>query len=129
MNEKELFKRCFVCVILFVLCATAVFYIIGTRTNIHNNGNGTNAARDEFKHIEETQRTERKSLNETEKSINRGINRVEKSETAVTNSQERIESSKQTNREIASVERADAEIIAECEQILARVRKRATTEN
>ena len=128
MNEKELIKRLVACLIIILACYFAFAYI-GTRKDIQNHGNGINAARDEFKHIEETQRTERKSLNETEKTINRGINRVEKSETAVTNSQERIGSSERTNREIASVERADAEIIAECEQILARVRKRATTEN
>nr|DAM85186.1 MAG TPA: hypothetical protein [Caudoviricetes sp.] len=127
MNEKELIKSLVGCLIIILACYFAFAYI-GTR-NVHYNGNGISAARVEFKHIEETQRTERKSLNETEKTISRGINRVEKSEAAVTNSQERIESSEQTNREIASVERADAEIITECQQILARVRKRATTEN
>ena len=81
--------------------------------------------------ITETELTQLETNLEVLKKHNelRGINRVEKSETAVTNSQERIGSSERTNREIASVERADAEIIAECEQILARVRKRATTEN
>ena len=114
MNEKELIKRLVVCLIIILACYFAFAYI-GTRKDIQNHGNGTNAARDEFKHIEEAQRTERKSLNETEKSINRGINRVEES--------------KQANREIASVERKDAEIIAECQQILKRVRGRTTTED
>ena len=127
MNEKELIKSLVGCLIIILVCYFAFAYI-GTR-NVHYNGNGINAARDEFRSIEEAQRTERKSINETEKAITRGISRVEKSETAVTNSQERIESSKQTNREIASVERADAEIIAECQQILKRVRERTTTEN
>ena len=115
--KKEFIKRVFICVLLILLCYFAVYFIIGTRTktNIHHNRNGTNAARDEFKHIEETQRTERKSLNETEKSITR--------------SQKGIDESTRTNKDITEIERKDAEIIAECEQILARVRKRATTEN
>ncbi len=115
MNEKEFIKRIGICVLLVLLCAFAVYFIIGTRKDVHNNGQGANAVRNELRNIEETQRTERKSLNETEKSINRGINRVEES--------------KQANREIASVERADAEIIAECQSILARVRKRTATED
>ena len=114
MNEKELIKRLVACLIIILACYFAFAYI-STRTNIHHNRNGTNAARDEFKHIEETQRTERKSLNETEKSITR--------------SQKGIDESTRTNKDITEIERKDAEIIAECEQILARVRKRATTEN
>lgn len=121
MNEKELIKRLVACLIIILACYFAFAYI-STRTNIQNHGNGTNAARDEFKTIRDAQREETSVIDETKQSINRG-------ETAVTNSQERIESSKQTNREIASVERADAEIIAECQQILKRVRERTTTEN
>lgn len=124
MNEKikKITIICVICVVFCVFATLTVLSLIGTRKDIQNHGNGTNAARDEFRSIEEAQRTERKSINETEKAINRG-------KQAVTNSQERIESSKQTNREIASVERADAEIIAECQQILKRVRERTTTEN
>lgn len=113
MNEKELIKSLVGCLIIILVCYFAFAYI-GTR-NVHYNGNGTNAARDEFKHIEEAQRTERKSLNETEKSITR--------------SQKGVDDSTRTNKEIADVERADAEIISESQSILKRVRERATTEN
>ena len=126
---KKITTICVICVVFCVFATLTILSLIGTRKDIQNHGNGINAARDEFRSIEEAQRTERKSINETEKAITRGINRVEKSETAVTNSQERIGSSERTNREIASVERADAEIITECQQILARVRKRTATES
>ena len=115
MNEKELIKRTFVCVLFVLLCAFAVFFIVGTRTNVHDNRNGSDKVRNELRNAEETQREETSVIDETEK--------------AITRSKERVDESERTNREITSVERKDAEIIDECQQILARVRTRATTEN
>lgn len=115
MNEKEFIKRIGICVLLVLLCYFAVFFIVGTRKDIHDNGHGANAVRDEFKHIEETQREETRTINETEKAITRG--------------KERVDDSTRTNKEIADVERADAEIITECQSILKRVRERNKSED
>lgn len=115
MNEKEFIKRIGICVLLVLLCAFAVFFIVGTRKDVHNNGYGTNKVRTELGNIETTQREETRAIDETEKSITRG--------------KERVDESEQTNREITEIERKDAEIIDECQQILKRVRKRTTTEN
>lgn len=114
MNEKELIKRLVVCLIIILACYFAFAYI-GTRKDVQNHGNGINAARDELGSIETTQREETRVINEAEQSITRG--------------KERVDESTRTNREIASVERKDAEIIAECQQILKRVRERTTTED
>ena len=115
MNEKELIKRTFVCVLFVLLCAFAVFFIVGTRTNVHDNGYGTNKVRTELRNAEETQREEARTITETEKSITRG--------------KERVDESERTNRKITSIERKDAEIIAECQSILKRVRERNSSKD
>lgn len=115
MNEKELIKRTFVCVLFVLLCAFAVFFIVGTRTNVHDNGYGTNKVRTELRNAEETQREEARTIDETEKSITRG--------------KQAVDESTRTNKSIEKLERKDAEIIGECQSILKRVRERATTEN
>lgn len=115
MNEKELIKRIGICVLLVLLCAFAVHFIIGTRKDVHNNGYGTNAARDELTNAQTTQREEARTITETEK--------------AITRSQKGIDDSEQANREIADTERKDTEIIDECQSILARVRERATSKD
>ena len=113
--KKEFIKRIIICVLFVLLCAFAVFFIVGTRTNVHDNGYGTNKVRTELTNAQTTQREETRVINETEKSITRG--------------KERVDESEQTNREITSVERKDAEIITDCQQILARVRKRNKSED
>ncbi|WP_276945836.1 hypothetical protein [Dialister micraerophilus] len=117
MNEKikKITIICVICVVFCVFATLTVLSLIGTRKDIQNHGNGTNAARDEFRSIEEAQRTERKSINETEKAINRG--------------KQAVDESTRTNKSIEKLERKDAEIITECQQIFARVRKRTATEN
>lgn len=114
MNEKELIKRLVACLIIILACYFAFAYI-STRTNIQNHGNGTNAARDEFKTIRDAQREETRVIDDTAESITRG--------------KERVDESERTNKEITSIERTDGEIIAECQQILKRVRERTTTED
>ena len=114
MNEKELIKRLGACLIIILACYFAFAYI-GTRTNVHDNGYGTNKVRTELTNAQTTQREETRVINDTEKAITRG--------------KERVDESTRTNKEIADVERADAEIITECQQILKRVRERTTTEN
>lgn len=108
---------------IFILAfLISVIFMCTCGKNVYDNGHGIDNVRDELTNATNSQREEASVIDETKQSINR-------SEAAVTNSQERIESSEQTNREIASVERSDAEIIAESQSILARVRERTATEN
>lgn len=115
MNEKELIKRIGICVLLVLLCTFAVFFIVGTRKDIHNNGHGANKVRTELGNIETTQREETRTIDETEKAITRG--------------KERVDESTRTNKSIEKLERTDGEIIDECQSILARIRERATSKD
>lgn len=112
--EKEFIKRITVCVLLVLLCAFAVYFIIGTR-NVHDNGNGVGKVRNELRSIETTQREEKRTIERTER--------------AITNSTNAVRNGEQTNKDITEIERKDAELITECQQILARVRERTTTED
>lgn len=103
-----IFILAFICAVIF--CCTS-------RNNIYDNRCGADKVKDELTNAQAAQREEASVISETKQSINR-------SEAAVTNSQERIEASEQTNKEIANVERSDAEIIAESQSILARIRER-----
>lgn len=109
-DKKEFIKRITICVLFVLLCYSAVYFIIGTRKDIHNNGNGTDTIRNELRNAETTQREETRAIGETEK--------------AITRSQKGIDESTRTNKEITSIERKDTEIVDECQQILARVRER-----
>lgn len=115
MNEKEFIKRITVCVLLVLLCAFAVFFIVGTRKDIHNNGQGANKVRTELGNIEATQREEKRT--------------IERTEQAITNSTNAVRNGEQTNKDITEIERKDAEIIAECQSTLARIRERATSKD
>lgn len=109
-GKKEFIKRTFVCVLFVLLCAFAVFFIVGTRKDIQNHGYRIDKVRNELEHAQEAQREEARAIDDTAKSITRG--------------KERVDDSTRTNREIADTERKDAEIVDECQQILARVRER-----
>lgn len=115
MNEKEFIKRITVCLLFILLCAFAVFFIVGTRTNIHDNGCGVDNVRDELEHAQAAQREEARSIGRASEATHR--------------STEAISNSQRTTKEIKRMERKDAEIIDECEQILKRVRKRTATGN
>ena len=115
MNEKEFIKRIIICVLLVLLCAFAVYFIIGTRKDIHDNGQGVSKVRTELRNIETTQREEKRTIERTERAITRG--------------KERVDESERTNKDITEIERKDAEIIAECQSILKRVRERNKSEN
>lgn len=113
-DKKEFIKRTFICVLFVLLCYSAVYFIIGTR-NVHDNGHGADKVRNELEHAQAAQQEETRAIDETARAITRG--------------KERVDESTRTNKEIASVERSDAEIISECEQVLARVRERKATRN
>lgn len=114
-GKKEFIKRTFICVLFVLLCYSAVYFIIGTRKDIQNHGYGANAVRDELTNAQTAQREETRVIDETEKAITRG--------------KERVDESTRTNKSIEKLERKDAEIIDECQQILASVRGRTATEN
>lgn len=114
-DKKELIKRTFICVLFVLLCYSAVHFIIGTRKDIHDNGHGANAVRNEFRSIEKAQQEETRVIDDTARAITRG--------------KQAVDESTRTNKEIADVERADAEIIDECQSILRRVRERNKSEN
>lgn len=120
MND---YKKEDIFVIVFIVAfIISVVFMCTSRNNLHDNGNSADAIRNELEHAQEAQCDEATAIRETKQSISR-------SKAAVTNSEERIGASEQTNREIADAERADAEIIAESQSILARVRERGGAEN
>lgn len=110
------YKKEDILVVIFILAfICAVAFMCACRNDVYDNGHGADKVRDELEHARTAQQKEARAIDDTARAIDR-------SQKAVTNSE-------QANREIASVERADAEIIDECEQVLARVRERKTTEN
>lgn len=117
MNEKikKITIICVICVLFVLLCYSAVYFIIGTRKDIHDNGYRANAVRNELTNAQTAQREETRVIDDTAESIAR--------------SQKGIDESERTNREITSVERKDAEIITECQQILKRVRERNSSKD
>ena len=117
------YKKEDVLVVVFLISfLISVAFMCTSRNNVYDNGYGADKVRDELTNAQAAQREEASVISEAKQSINR-------SKAAVTNSEERIERSEQTNREIANVERSDAEIIAESQSILARVRERTATED
>lgn len=108
-----IFILAFICAVIF--CCTS-------RNDVYDNGHGIDNVRDELEHAQAAQQEETRAIDETTRAIDR-------SQKAVTNSEERIETSQQTNREITDTERSDAEIIDECQSILARIRERGGKEN
>lgn len=110
------YKKEDVLVVVFLIAfLISVAFMCTSRNDVYDNRNGADKVRDEFANAQAAQRNETRAIDETKQSINR-------SEAAITNSEE-------TNREIADTERKDAEIIDECEQVLARVRERNQEKN
>ncbi len=115
MND---YKKEDIFVIVFIVAfIISVVFMCTSRNNLHDNGNSADAIRNELEHAQEAQCDEATAIRETKQSINR-------SKAAVTNSEAAVTNSEQTNKEIANVERSDAEIIAESQSILRAVRER-----
>ena len=113
MNE---YKKEDILIIIFVLAfICAVVFMCTCRDNVYDNGHGIDKVRDELEHAQAAQQEETRTIEDTAESISR--------------SEKGIDDSTEANREIADTERADAEIVDECEQILARVRERKATGN
>lgn len=113
MNE---YKKEDILVGIFILAfICAVIFMCTCGKNVYDNGHGIDNVRNELENAEKAQQEEKRAIDETTRAIDR-------SQKAVTNSE-------QTNREIADTERGDAEIVDECQQILARVRERGSKED
>ena len=119
MNGK---KEDVLVVVFLIAFLISVAFMCTSRNDVYDNRCGADKVRDELENATNSQREEARTISETKQSINR-------SEAAITNSEERVDDSTKTNREIASVERTDAEVIGECQQVLKRVRERTATEN
>lgn len=110
------YKKEDVLVGIFVIAfLISVVFMCTSRNDVSDNGHGADKVRDEFTNAQAAQQEETSVIDDTARAIDR-------SQKAVTNSE-------QANREIADTERADAEIIDECQSILASVRERTATED
>lgn len=112
---KNGYKEDIVVIIFIVAFIVSVVFMCTCGKNVYDNRNGIDNVRNELENATNSQREEASVISETKKSISRG--------------KQAVEESTRTNKEIADTERADAEIIAECQSILARVRERTATED
>lgn len=105
------YKKEDVLVVVFLIAfLISVAFMCTSRNDVYDNRNGADKVRDELTNAQAAQQEETSVIDDTAESISR--------------SQKGIDDSTKTNREIADTERADAEIIDECKQILAGVRER-----
>lgn len=103
-------------VVIFILAfLISVIFMCTCRNDVSDNGHGIDNVRDELEHAQAAQREEARAIGRASEATHR--------------STEAISNSQRTTKEIKRMERKDAEIIDECEQILKRVRKRTATEN
>lgn len=109
-KKEDIFMLVFVAAFLIT-----VFFMCAGRSSIYDLRVGADKVRDELANAQAAQQEETRVIDDTAESISR--------------SQKGIDDSTKTNREIADVERSDAEIIDESQSILARVRERKATEN
>lgn len=110
------YKKEDILVVIFILAfLISVIFMCTCRDNVYDNGHGADKVRDELTNAQTTQQEETRAIDETARAITRG--------------KERVDESTRTNKEIADIEREDAEIVDECQQILARVRERGGKEN
>ena len=112
MNDKKETILMFIFVGAFLI---TVFFMCAGRSSIYDLRVGADKVRDELTNARTAQQEETRTIDETARTIDR--------------SQKGIDDSTKTNREIANTERSDAEIIAESQSILARVRERGSKED
>lgn len=112
MNDKKETVFMFIFVASFLI---SVWFLCTGRNAVHDIRKRADSVRTEL----DNARTEQQKQSET----------LRKAERATETSRERIADSKRFNQEITDTERADAEIIAECRNILKTVRERGGEEN
>ncbi len=107
MNGKKEDILLFVFVVSFLV---TVFFLCAGRKDVHDLRIRTDPIRTELRNAQQEQQEQSKTLSEAER--------------ATGASRERIEDSKRFNQKITATERKNAEIIAECRNILKAVRAR-----
>ncbi len=112
MNDKKETILMFVFVASFFI---AVWFLCTGRSTVHDIRVGADGIRRELDNARTKQQKQSETLGEAER--------------ATGASRERITDSKRFNQEIADTERENAEIIAECRNILRTVRKRGSAQN
>lgn len=112
MNGKKEDIFMFVFVAAFLI---TVFFMCAGRNAVHDLRVGAGDIRTELGNARQEQQKQSETLGEAER--------------ATGASRERITDSKRFNQEIADTERENAEIIAECRNILRTVRKRGSAQN
>ena len=112
MNDRKETVLMFVFVASFLI---SVWFLCAGRNAVHDIRERTKPIRTELGNARQEQQEQSETLS--------------KAERATGTSRERIEDSKRFNQEIADTERENAEIIAECRNILSTIRERGSKEN
>lgn len=112
MNDRKETTVLFVFIVVFIV---AVFFLCSGRTSVHNIRKRAEPLRTELDNARRTQQEQANTLNEAGK--------------AVTRSREAVKDSQRTTEEIKRMEQSDAELIAECQSILVKVRARGSKED
>lgn len=146
-NNKDTIHRASIIIILMLICLCTGFYL-GYKEfgeNVHNNGNGADAVREQLQDAESGQREEAESIDRATERVERGINAsdgitdsiskgiddvsrgndaVESSSKSSELAKESIKSSISRTGQLKEIESTDAGIITESQSILERVRER-----
>lgn len=109
-KKEDIFMLVFVASFLI-----SVWFLCAGRTSVHDLRIGAGSIRTELNNAKEAQRKEADA-------IGRASEAAQRSTEAISNSQRATE-------EIKRMERKDAELIAECQEILRRVRARGRTQD
>ncbi len=112
MNDRKETIILFMFVVVFI---AAVFFLCAGRSTVHDLRIRTEPVRAELENARQKQQEQSETL--------------EKAERATGTGRERIADSKRFNKKIADTEWENAEIIAECQSILVKVRARGSKED
>ena len=117
MDEKERMDKAVCIAVLAVILLAAAFswYYIAGRNDVHDIRERADETRSELESAREEQRDQAAALDRAE-------NAADRSQSAIRDSEERAD-------RVEELERSDAEIIRENEQIFANIRNRGKTEN
>ena len=99
----------------FIVMAVVLWFFCSGRSAIYHLRERTTPVRTELDNARRTQQEQANTLNEAGK--------------AVTRSREAVKDSQRTTEEIKRMEQSDAELIAECQSILVKVRARGSKED
>lgn len=110
-NDRK--KEIITILIVFILAFLWIWYGVG----VSDNGRGADSVRNELESAGEEQRSQAESLDRAE-----GANR--NAQQSIRESQQSAGRIEERNTEIQNLERSDAELIEQCQQILKGIRER-----